>query len=153
MFAIKTGTEIALRTIISTALVLNALIPTAALAKSIRDTNTARESVSTVAGINLADSLFAMQAMSELKFMLQGHETFVVDSTEDTGDGKLGDGVCDDGTGDCTLRAAIEEANTTPGRDVISFSLPGDAPYIIQPTAPLPIITDPIVIDGSTQPN
>ena len=36
--------------------------------------------------------------------------TLVVDSLNDTGDADPGDGVCDDGTGKCTLRAAIEQA-------------------------------------------
>ena len=35
-----------------------------------------------------------------------------VDSTADAVDANPGDGVCDDGTGNCTLRAAIEQANS-----------------------------------------
>lgn len=37
--------------------------------------------------------------------------TFTVDSTGDGGDSNTADGVCDDGSGNCTLRAAIELAN------------------------------------------
>ncbi len=40
--------------------------------------------------------------------------TFVVNSTADTHDANLGDGICDDGTGACTLRAAAEEAVQAP---------------------------------------
>ena len=45
--------------------------------------------------------------------------TFVVDSTADVGDSAPGDGVCDDGTGACTLRAAIRETNALAGADAI----------------------------------
>ena len=44
---------------------------------------------------------------------------FVVDSTNDAGDANPSDWVCDDGTGKCTLRAAIMEANALPGPDTI----------------------------------
>ncbi|MCH8960579.1 MAG: alanine racemase [Bacteroidetes bacterium] len=42
---------------------------------------------------------------------------FTVDSTADAVDASPGDGVCDDGTGSCSLRAAIMEANAAPGAD------------------------------------
>ncbi len=45
--------------------------------------------------------------------------TFTVDDTGDTNDSVLGDGICDDGGGDCTLRAATEEANALAGPDTI----------------------------------
>ena len=47
----------------------------------------------------------------------QAAGVYVVDSTADTSDGRVGDGACDDGTGSCTLRAALEEANAAPGPD------------------------------------
>src|SRR5581483_8003737 len=37
--------------------------------------------------------------------------SFTVNSLADAGDATPGDGVCNDGTGNCTLRAAIQEAN------------------------------------------
>lgn len=43
----------------------------------------------------------------------------VVSSFQDASDASPGDGVCDDGEGRCTLRAAIEEANLSPGEDSI----------------------------------
>ena len=43
----------------------------------------------------------------------------VVNSTLDAIDANPGDGVCDDGTGNCTLRAAIMEANAMAGADTI----------------------------------
>lgn len=42
-----------------------------------------------------------------------------VDSTADVPDETPGDGRCDDGSGACTLRAAVMEANATAGPDVI----------------------------------
>ena len=46
---------------------------------------------------------------------------FIVDSTADAVDAHPGDGVCDDGTGSCTLRAAIMEANSLAGLDTIAL--------------------------------
>jgi CSLREA domain-containing protein len=41
---------------------------------------------------------------------------FTVNSTGDASDANPGDGVCETSTpGECTLRAAIEEANADPG--------------------------------------
>ena len=48
-----------------------------------------------------------------------GVATFTVDSTVDASDAAPGDGVCADVGGHCTLRAAIQEANVSPGADVI----------------------------------
>ncbi len=78
----------------------------------------------------------------------------VVNSTGDGGDANPGDGICDDGAGNCTLRAAIEEADALPNGDFpdrIEFAIPGEGPPTIQPQSPLPAITDPVVIDGLTQ--
>jgi CSLREA domain-containing protein len=48
--------------------------------------------------------------------------TLTVNSTGDGADNNPGDGVCNDGTGICTLRAAIQEANALAGDDLIVFS-------------------------------
>ncbi len=78
---------------------------------------------------------------------------FTVDLTADDSDTNPGDGSCDiDNTfTHCTLRAAIEEANALPGADTIEFT--GISLMIIQPTSPLPVITDTVTIDGTTGPN
>jgi CSLREA domain-containing protein len=47
--------------------------------------------------------------------------TFTVNSTADAVDTNPGDGVCADGSGNCTLRAAIMEANALPGADTITL--------------------------------
>ena len=50
----------------------------------------------------------------------------VVTSGADTRDVNPGDAVCDDGSGDCTLRAAVDEANANGGEVIIV--LPGRLP-------------------------
>ena len=46
---------------------------------------------------------------------------FTVNSAADAVDASPGDGVCDDGAGNCTLRAAIQEANALAGADTITL--------------------------------
>ena len=46
---------------------------------------------------------------------------FLVNSANDTIDANPGDGVCSDGAGNCTLRAAIMEANASTGADAIAL--------------------------------
>lgn len=47
--------------------------------------------------------------------------TFVVNTTNDTLDVTAGDGICADAAGACSLRAAITEANTLAGADIITL--------------------------------
>ena len=47
--------------------------------------------------------------------------SFVVNSTADLPDANPGNGVCATGSGACTLRAAIMEANSSPGADTITI--------------------------------
>ncbi|HEX6386435.1 MAG TPA: CSLREA domain-containing protein, partial [Anaerolineae bacterium] len=60
----------------------------------------------------------------------------------------------DSGAG--SLRQAILDANAIPNvdgePDAIHFNIPGTGPHTIQPASALPAITDPVVIDGYTQP-
>lgn len=53
-----------------------------------------------------------------------------------------------------SLRKAIVDSNANPGPDLIAFNVPDNpsGPHIIRPTSPLPIITDPLTLDGYTQP-
>ena len=90
----------------------------------------------------------------------------VVNSTGDAGDLLTGNGICDTGATvgsdpECTLRAAIEEANAYAGSNTIHFDIPSsDAGYVagppaywsIRPSAALPTITDPVIVDGYSQP-
>jgi hypothetical protein len=51
-----------------------------------------------------------------------------------------------------TLRFAINAANANPDLNTISFALAGAAPFTITPATPLPPVTQPVIIDGLTQP-
>lgn len=77
---------------------------------------------------------------------------FTVNSTGDTPDANIGNGVCDDGAGNCTLRAAIEQANATVGTDQINFNIAGAGVKTILPASPLPDINEAVVINGYSQP-
>jgi CSLREA domain-containing protein len=70
--------------------------------------------------------------------------TFTVNTTSDGADSNVNDGVCNDGTGNCTLRAAIQQANATAGTDTITFNFSN----IINLTGALPDITTNMVISG-----
>ena len=61
----------------------------------------------------------------------------MVDDTGDGGDASLGDDLCKDAGGNCTLRAAIGEANATAGADLITFSI-GTGPVTIKPATASP---------------
>jgi hypothetical protein len=57
--------------------------------------------------------------------------------------------IADGGTG--SLRQAILDANNNPGADTIAFAI-GTGAQTIAPTSPLPAITGPVTIDGTSQP-
>jgi hypothetical protein len=50
-----------------------------------------------------------------------------------------------------SLRQAILDANATSGSDTIFFTIPGPGPHTISPATALPTITDPVVLDGTSQ--
>jgi CSLREA domain-containing protein len=62
----------------------------------------------------------------------------------------------------CTLREAITAANTNAvsgdcpagavGSDTINFAIPGTGVHTIQPASPLPTITEPVILNGYSQP-
>lgn len=88
-----------------------------------------------------------------------------VNSTADVGDLAPGDGACDTGglvgaDAECTLRAALEEANVPAGGvDTIEFDVPTGDPgrvgdvVTFTPTTPLPTLAVPMTIDGRSQAN
>src|SRR5437870_11674662 len=63
---------------------------------------------------------------------------FTVTNTNDAGPG--------------SLRQAILDANANPGLDTIAFNLGNGGMQTIRPNSSLPTITDPVVLDGTTQP-
>lgn len=52
----------------------------------------------------------------------------------------------------CSLRAAIQEANARSGINLINFDIPGSGFKTIAPATLLPPITDRVIINGTTQP-
>jgi len=65
--------------------------------------------------------------------------TFLVESTADAGPG--------------SLRQAILDSNAATGEtNPIEFAIPGQGVQTISPLSPLPAITDPVLIDGFSQP-
>ena len=56
----------------------------------------------------------------------------------------------DSGSG--SLRQAILNANADAGTQTITFNIPGAGPHTIQQALELPNITDPVIIDGTSQP-
>ncbi len=78
---------------------------------------------------------------------------YTVNSTGDSADASAGDGFCETATpGECTLRAAIQEANAQFGTDTINFNIPGAGVRTISPSSGFPAISSPVIIDGLTQP-
>jgi hypothetical protein len=63
---------------------------------------------------------------------------FVVTNTNSSGPG--------------SLSQAITDANAVPGRDNITFNIPGAGVHVIDASTALPEITDSVIIDGYTQP-
>lgn len=64
--------------------------------------------------------------------------TFTVINTNDSGAG--------------SLRQAILDNNANAGANIIDFNIPGVGPFTIVPTTDLDAITNPVTIDGYTQP-
>jgi uncharacterized repeat protein (TIGR01451 family) len=57
-----------------------------------------------------------------------------------------------DSVGSGSLRDAIASANANPGPDLIVFQIPPGGPVTIDLADALPTITDPVTINGATQP-
>lgn len=114
-------------------------------------TATSRRLLLVVGGI-IAVSVIALSAVWLTGGLTSaGVNEIVVDSAGDGANATPGDASCDAVGGGCTLRAAIDAANSNPGLDTITFDIDDDGPHTIAPSSPLPEITDPVVIDGYTQ--
>ena len=61
------------------------------------------------------------------------------------------DGGCGSAPDACSLRDAIKAANASPGLDTIDFAI-ASGPLVVSLAAALPEVTDPVVIDGTSQP-
>jgi hypothetical protein len=78
-----------------------------------------------------------------MAWVADANTTFIVTTTADNGDNA--------NPTPGSLRAAIINANNTPGPDKISFSI-GSGLQTIQPLTQLPNLSDAVIIDGTTQP-
>jgi CSLREA domain-containing protein/uncharacterized repeat protein (TIGR01451 family) len=54
--------------------------------------------------------------------VVESHMAFNVNTTADTDDAAAGNGTCADSGGNCSLRAAVQEANVHAGADMITFA-------------------------------
>ena len=70
---------------------------------------------------------------------------FVVNTVDD-----VDDGWCN--ATHCSLREAIHAANLSLAHDEIRFNIPGAGVQTITPQLMLPVLTDPVTVDGYTQP-
>jgi CSLREA domain-containing protein len=76
----------------------------------------------------------------------QTDSILIVNTTDDPGDG-----TCTEDH--CSLREAINQANSDGVDTTINFSIPGTGPHIIAPTLELPTITAPVTINGLSEPD
>jgi streptogramin lyase len=81
---------------------------------------------------NVADEIGKAQVLASVP------QTYVVTTTADSAPG--------------SLRQAILNANANGGADTIKFNIPGSGVQVIQPASALPVITSPVLIDGTSQP-
>lgn len=92
----------------------------------------------------LVISFYAVLVMFGLGY---AQTSYTVNSSND-----VDDGVCDGVH--CSLREAIDEANTSASTDTIKFDIqPYGTFHTIQPNTELPYITQPVYIKGYTQEN
>jgi hypothetical protein len=98
-------------------------------------------------------ALAAVGALLAAPRPVNGATTFTVNRTGDAADLNLANSKCDTSSASgnqCTLRAAIQEANDTPGADTINFKITSTS-KVIKPASALPDITDPVTINGYSQ--
>ena len=106
----------------------------------------ATPSVATISSTGLAQSLAtgttnitaALGSVTSPIDILTVTALLVVTNTNDSGPG--------------SLRRAILIADVNPSVDTIDFAIPGAGVHTISPVSALPTITDPVIIDGYTQP-
>ena len=96
-------------------------------------------------GAGRVDALLAVASTGQLDSL-----TFTVGSTGDGADDDTTDSSCDDGNGECTLRAAIQQANADKG-GIIKFAIAGDGPHVISPATALPSVAKTLSIEGFSQ--
>lgn len=110
---------------------------------------------------SLTNTLLPKLTIQTKAAKLEG-DTIVVNSISDAEDMDVNDGVCDTGetvtggdgqeTAECTLRAAIQTTNLYDDElaPLIAFNIPGQTVPVILPGSSLPVIEQPVTIDGTT---
>ncbi|HEV7397213.1 MAG TPA: FG-GAP-like repeat-containing protein [Pyrinomonadaceae bacterium] len=96
-----------------------------------------RRGVTALAAILACSILFLLANNWRFLPIVRG-ANFVVTNTNDSGAG--------------SFRQAILDANANAGTDIITFNIGGGGPQTISPTSQLPAISNPLIIDGTTQP-
>ena len=99
-------------------------------------------------GVSRPQGLHCDMGAFELENPLQTGPIYTVNTTDDAGS------FC--AYAHCPLRQAILAANAHPNGlapDQIVFNIPGSGAQTISPDSALPVITDPLLLDGSSQPN
>ncbi len=133
------------------------------------ETRTEREAKGRALALGLLVAAF-MAACVLLTASPAHAKTFGVNSTKDREDERPGNGRCSTGVRiqhkdggielECTLRAAIQEANATTQADTINFGIlrrrgttcATSKICTISPATPLPQVTEPATINGYSQP-
>ncbi|MBN9393177.1 MAG: right-handed parallel beta-helix repeat-containing protein [Chloroflexi bacterium] len=96
--------------------------------------------------------IFSLLPLPSHNSVQAANPTYTVNSTGDQADDNPGDNVCHTSAGTCTLRAAITEANTAPN-SVINFNIGASgSTQTIAPLTAFAVITQPVTIDGTSQP-
>ncbi|MBI4673666.1 MAG: CSLREA domain-containing protein [Chloroflexi bacterium] len=96
-------------------------------------------------GLGCLLALFVLALVNAPHTRAAPQAVFTVTTTNDADDG-----ICD--AAHCSLREAINAANNSGAAGVINFNIVDFPPFVIQPTWPLPVITqNGIQIDGYTQ--
>ena len=95
-----------------------------------------KSTIAAIAFCCLFLAFYAFTPIRELQPLASAATTFTVNSTADTPDNNLSDGVCNDGTGVCTFRAAVQQANSLTGTDTITFSLPPSSTITLNTVLP-----------------
>jgi CSLREA domain-containing protein len=98
-------------------------------------------------------TLLSTTLVAALPAHVFGATTFVVNKIGNAADLNVGNGICDTSTNSgrqCTLRAAIQEANAVSGADTINFNITTTS-KTIAPARQLPIITEAVTINGYSQ--
>lgn len=121
-------------------------------------TATATDALGNTSEFSCAAGVCASNLTQEMRRQLeiQCSEPIEVNVETDEPDANTGDGLCDINTSDeiiqCTLRAAIQEANARPGYNQIKFAIPGGGVHTISVVGSnLPEINGSADIDATSQ--